>query len=274
MPQGIGIETLVTALLLTLFAGMSTGIGALLAFFTKADNKKVLAWAMGLSAGVMIYVSFMEMLPEAIGKLSETYSGKSGEAYALLGFFGGMGLIALIDFLIPEAQNPHEEHSTACIHTSPETVAPRRDLHRTGLMLALAIGIHNFPEGMATFVSALEGWDIALPIVAAIAIHNIPEGIAVSVPIYQATGNRSKALVYSLVSGLAEPAGAVVGALFLLPFWTPVLNGYILAAVAGIMVYISFDELLPGAHQHGHHHIAITGVITGLAVMAASLLLF
>lgn len=275
MPPGIGIESLTAALLLTVLAGMSTGIGSLLAFFTRADNKRVLAWAMGLSAGVMIYVSFMEMLPEATEKLCAVYPGKMGEGYGLLGFFGGMALIALIDFIVPEAQNPHEEHSTACLHSAACTGNKTpHDLRRTGMMLALAIGIHNFPEGMATFVSALEGWDIALPIVAAIAIHNIPEGIAVSVPIYQATGNRGKALRYSLLSGLAEPAGALVGALFLLPFWTPVISGYVLAAVAGIMVYISFDELLPGAHQHGHHHIAISGVITGLAVMAASLLLF
>lgn len=272
MPDGISPESLLIALGLTLLAGMSTGLGGMLAFFTRADNKRLLSWAMGLSAGVMIYVSFMEMMPEAIEKLSSTFPGKRGNLCSIIGFFGGMGLIALIDLLVPEAQNPHEEHSTALLHSG--ATQPQHHLKRTGTLLALAIGIHNFPEGMATFVSALEGWDIALPIVAAIAIHNIPEGIAVSVPIYQATGNRSKALRYTLLSGLAEPAGALVGALFLMPFWTPALSGWVLAAVAGIMVYISFDELLPGAHRHGHHHIAIIGVIMGMAVMALSLLLF
>ncbi len=273
MPNGIGIESLLVALGLTLLAGMSTGIGGLLAFFTRTDNKRLLSWAMGLSAGVMVYVSFMEMMPEAIGKLSQTFTGKLGNLYGLIGFFGGMGLIALIDLLVPEAQNPHEEHSTALLDKTPSS-NHGHDLKRTGILLALAIGIHNFPEGMATFVSALEGWDIALPIVAAIAIHNIPEGIAVSVPIYQTTGNRSKALRYTLLSGLAEPAGALVGALFLLPFWTSAISGWVLAAVAGIMVYISFDELLPGAHQYGHHHMAIIGLIMGMALMALSLLLF
>lgn len=274
MPEGIGFESLLIALGLTLLAGMSTGLGGILAFFTRADNKRILSWAMGLSAGVMIYVSFMEMMPEAIGKLSAAFAGKLGNICSLAGFFGGMGLIALIDLLVPEAQNPHEEHSTALLRSDASTAQPAHNLKRTGTLLALAIGIHNFPEGMATFVSALEGWDIALPIVAAIAIHNIPEGIAVSVPIYQATGNRSKAIRYTLMSGLAEPAGAIVGALFLMPFWTPALSGWVLAAVAGIMVYISFDELLPGAHQYGHHHIAIIGVIMGMALMALSLLLF
>ena len=139
-------------------------------------------------------------------------------------------------------------------------------------MLALAIGIHNFPEGMATFVAALDGLDVALPIVLAIAIHNIPEGIAVYVPIYHSTGSRRKALRYTIISGLAEPVGALAGMLFLLPFWSPTVNAVSLAAVAGIMVYISFDELLPGAERHGHHHMALIGVVSGMAIMAVSLM--
>lgn len=275
MYDGISFENVAVALALTLLAGMSTGIGSLLAFFTKADNKRFLSWALGLSAGVMVYVSFMEMLPQAIAKMHEAYQGKNGELCGLIGFFAGIGLIALIDLLVPEEQNPHEEHRTLDLRQPERPVAQTTPgLKRTGMMLALAIGIHNFPEGMATFISSLESWDLALPIVVAIAIHNIPEGIAVSVPIYHATGDRRKAFRYSLLSGLAEPVGALVGALFLLPFWTAALSGWVLAAVAGIMVYISFDELLPGAHQYGHHHLVIIGVIMGMAVMAASLLMF
>ncbi|MDE6490950.1 MAG: zinc transporter ZupT [Muribaculaceae bacterium] len=271
MYDGFTFNNIAVALALTLLAGMSTGIGSLMAFFTKADNKRFLSWALGLSAGVMIYVSFMEMLPQAIEKMHEAFSGKNGELCGLIGFFGGIGLIALIDLLVPEEQNPHEEHRMSDMATAPPSSS---GLKRTGVMLALAIGIHNFPEGMATFISSLESWDLALPIVVAIAIHNIPEGIAVSVPIYHATGDRRKAFRYSLLSGLAEPVGALVGALFLLPFWTAALSGWVLAAVAGIMVYISFDELLPGAHQYGHHHLVIIGVIMGMAVMAVSLLMF
>ncbi len=147
-------------------------------------------------------------------------------------------------------------------------------LRRTGMMLAGAIAIHNFPEGMATFVAAMNGLDVALPIMVAIAIHNIPEGIAVSVPIYHATGNRKKALMWSLMSGLAEPLGAIFGLAFLLPFWTPTVGAIVMAAVAGIMVYISFDELLPGSERYGHHHLAMCGVIGGMVLMAFSLLLF
>ena len=147
-------------------------------------------------------------------------------------------------------------------------------MHRTGILMALAISIHNFPEGLATFASALGNIDIAIPIVIAIAIHNIPEGIAVSVPIYQATGSHKKAFWYSLLSGRAEPVGALIGFLFLLPFWTPTIHALLLAFVSGIMVFISFDELLPGAEKYGHHHYGIGGVITGMAVMAASLLFF
>lgn len=185
------------------------------------------------------------------------------------GIFAGIAIIAVIDKFIPEDENPHEMHTMSEL-SRPDNHHAR--LRRTGTMLAIAIGIHNFPEGMATFISALDGLDVALPIVIAIAIHNIPEGIAVSVPIYQATGNRRKAFRYSLLTGLAEPIGAIVGMAVLLPFWSPLVNAVCLATVAGIMIYISFDELLPGSERYGHHHLALAGVITGMALMGLTLI--
>lgn len=265
------ISTILAALGLTLVAGLSTGIGSLLAFFAKAGNTRFLSGALGLSAGVMVYVSFMDLLPGSIDALGQSVGGKLPQVYALLAFFVGIGLIALIDFLIPEDENPHEMHSYDELNDhSPHN----HHVKRAGVMVALAIGIHNFPEGMATFVSALDGVEVALPIVVAIAIHNIPEGMAVSVPIYYATGSKTKALRYSFLTGLAEPLGAAVGALVLMPFWNPVIGALLLAFVAGIMVYISFDELLPGAEQYGHHHLSIIGVIVGMAIMAGGLLMF
>lgn len=263
-------DMVLIALGLTLIAGLSTAIGSLMAFFSRQTNTRFLAGALGLSAGVMVYVSFMELMPDALDSLGMEYSDDKSKAIALLAFFGGMGLIALIDFLIPEDENPHELHNVDKLSVGNDEKSGR--LRRTGFMLAMAIGIHNFPEGMATFVSALEGLDVALPIVVAIAIHNIPEGVAVSVPIYHATGNRRKAFLYSMMSGLAEPVGALFGLVFLLPFWTPVVSAVMLAGVAGIMVYISFDELLPSAEEYGHHHYAIGGVILGMAIMGLSLL--
>ena len=145
---------------------------------------------------------------------------------------------------------------------------------RTGLLTALAIAIHNFPEGLATFVSALQEPSLAIPIVVAIAIHNIPEGIAVSVPIYYATGDKKKAFLYSSASGLSEPIGAIIGYLILMPFMNDIVYGLLFAGVAGIMVFISLDELLPSAKEYGEHHLSIYGLVAGMAVMAVSLLLF
>lgn len=253
---------------LTLIAGLSTGIGSVLAFFTKKDNRRFLATSLGFSAGVMIYVSFMEMIPEASQSLVEGFGPKLGTLYLLLSFFGGMGLITLIDFIIPEDKNPHEMHDISILEKQ------QKGLGKTGLLVALSIGIHNFPEGIATFTSALNGLEVALPITFAIALHNIPEGIAVSVPIYQATGNKKKAFWLSFLSGMAEPIGALFGFLILMPIWTPVINGYILAAVSGIMVFISLDELLPGAQKYGEHHLSIIGLVGGMMLMALSLFLF
>ena len=265
------IQAIIMALGLTLVAGLSTGIGSLLAFFAKATNTRFLSGALGLSGGVMVYVSFMDLLPESIESLSSIFQGKLPEVYALAAFFAGVLLIAAIDYLIPEDENPHEMHNYGELN---DRSGHNHHIKRAGVMVALAIGIHNFPEGLATFVAALDGIEGALPIVVAIAIHNIPEGVAVSVPIYYATGDKRKALRYSFLTGLAEPLGAGVGAAFLLPFWNPVIGALLLALVAGIMVYISFDELLPSAEQYGHHHCAIIGVVAGMAIMAGGLLLF
>lgn len=260
-------ESILLALGLTCIAGLSTGIGSLIALLAKKTNTRFLSGALGLSAGVMIYVSFMELMPESAHLLSGIFPEKTANIYMLLAFFAGIALIALIDHFVPEDENPHEMHSES------EMTSSNSKLKRTGIMMALAIGIHNFPEGLATFASALTNIEIAIPIVFAIAIHNIPEGIAVSVPIYHSTGSRRKAFWYSFMSGLAEPLGAIFGFLFLLPFWTPTINALLLGFVSGIMVYISFDELLPGMEKYGHHHIGIMGVIAGMAIMAISLLL-
>lgn len=257
-------QEIILAFCLTMLAGLSTGIGSLIAFLAKKENTRFLSAALGLSAGVMIYVSFMELMPESASLFSEIYSERMADIYMLLAFFVGIVCVAVIDFLVPEDENPHE------IHTEGD--ARKQNLHRTGIMMALAIGIHNFPEGLATFTSALTDLEIAIPIVFAIAIHNIPEGIAVSVPIYHATGNRKKAFVYSFLSGMAEPIGALVGFMFLRPIWSPTLNAALLAFVSGIMIYISFDELLPGTEKYGHHHLGVIGVMAGFVLMAGSLL--
>lgn len=265
MPE---LSTILIALGLTALAGLSTGIGALISFFTRSTDTRMLAGALGLSAGVMVYISFMELMPQAVESLEAIYSDRVATSIMLAAFFGGIGLIAAIDYLVPEDENPHETHTM----NELERPDSHHKLKRTGTMLALAIGIHNFPEGMATFISCLDGLEVALPIMVAIAIHNIPEGIAVSVPIYHSTGDRRKALRYSLISGLAEPAGALVGMAFLLPFWSPMVNAICLASVAGIMVYIAFDELLPSAESFGHHHLSLLGVIVGMAIMALTIL--
>ena len=256
---------------LTIIAGLSTGIGSLIALLAKRTNTKFLCVSLGFSAGVMLYVSFMDLIPEAKTELMHHFEQceKTGTLSLILAFFGGIGLIALIDLLIPKMNNPHELKSIEDMG-NPEN----RSLLRAGILVALSLAIHNFPEGIAVFTSTLSGFSVAIPITVAIAIHNIPEGIAVSVPIYHATGNKRKAFWMSFLSGLTEPIGALIAYLFLMPFWSPLINGIVLAAVAGIMVYISLDELLPTAEKYGEHHISISGLIVGMIVMALSLFLF
>ena len=259
------------AVTLTMIAGLSTGVGGLIVYFSKKVSPKFLSFSLGLSAGVMLYVSFVELFAQAEQSLTAVY-GKAGSAFTVAAFFGGVLLIALIDRLVPEYENPHELSNLE--QSGDKLAANAGKMMRMGLLTAAAIAIHNFPEGMATFISALQGQALALPITMAIAIHNIPEGIAVAVPIYSATGSRKKALWYSLLSGLCEPLGAIAGYLLLRPFLNDAAMGILFAGVAGIMVYISLDELLPSAEEYGEHHQAILGVVLGMVIMAVSLLLF
>ncbi len=256
---------------LTLFAGLSTGIGSLIGLLAKKTNTKFLSIALGFSAGVMIYVSFVEIFPKANDLLNNGLSDNTAGWLTAIAFFTGILLISLIDKLIPKEKNPHEMHRVEELSNKPKV--NKKNLLRMGVFTALAVGIHNFPEGLATFMSALADPSMGIPIAIAIAIHNIPEGIAVSVPIYHATGSKIKAFKYSFLSGLAEPVGALIGFLILSPFLNDAVIGFIFAAVAGIMVFISLDELLPAAKKYGKHHYSVYGLIAGMAVMALSLLI-
>ena len=268
------MDPITLAFVVTLCAGLATGIGSLLAFTATRTNKKFLSLALGFSAGVMLYVSFVEILQKSIDSLSEASgSFETGYLYATLGFFGGILVIALIDKLIDHDHgNPHEIHSVR--EMDDPDLKEKNVLLRMGLFTALAIAIHNFPEGLATFIATYEEPAVGIAIAIAIAIHNIPEGIAVSIPIYHATGSRLKAFWYSFASGLAEPIGAIIGFFILLQFFNDFIFGLIFAGVAGIMVFISLDQLLPTAQRYGYHHLSIYGLIAGMLVMASSLLLF
>lgn len=255
--------------LLTLGAGLATGIGSAAAFFTRHTNKRLLSFSLGLSGGVMIYVSFVELFRQSAQTLSDVWGEQMGSAFTVACFFGGILLIGIIDRLVPSVENPHEAHSVEEMSRRPRN--PR--LMRMGLLTALAIAIHNFPEGIATFTTAVDNPTLGVAIAVAIAIHNIPEGIAVSVPLFFATGDRRRAFRLSFLSGLAEPVGALLAWAVLMPFMSSTLMGCVLAVVAGIMVFISIDELLPAAREYGEAHTSIYGVVTGMALMAVSLIL-
>ncbi len=293
------------ALGLTVFAGLATGIGSAVAFAAKRTSYRFLSVSTGFSAGVMLYVSFVEIFIKGVDSLTASYGDYWGHWVNAASFFGGMLLIGLIDNLIPAAENPHETHSEeelaplhdpsaaipdfdAIAKAGKDKAAPgthdhgihHRKLMRMGLLTALAIAIHNFPEGLATFLAALQDPALGLAIAVAVALHNIPEGISVSVPIFYATGNRKKAFWYSVLSGLAEPLGAGIAYLVLRMFVggdtgaiPDQVMGILFGGVAGIMVYISLDELLPTSRAYGKGHDSLLGLVGGMVVMALSLLL-
>lgn len=282
------VVSVLVALLLTVVAGGATSIGAALGVMGRGTSARTLAGGLGLSAGVMLYVSFVELLPEGAAVLSGAGAGSGGgpttargTALSVAAFFGGIALIALLDRLVPEPVNPHEfsgrvDHSD--VHDEHRDraglaadAALRARLLRTGTVMAVVLALHNVPEGFATFVAALQAPEIAIPVVVAIALHNIPEGLAVAVPVHRATGSRAKAFWLATMTGLAEPAGAVLGYLLLAPLLEGPAMGAVLAGVAGVMVFVSLDELLPAAEETGEHHTVIYSLIAGMALMAATL---
>jgi ZIP family zinc transporter len=257
------------ALGLTIFAGLSTGIGGLIVLLFKKPNPKALSVSLGLSAGVMVYISFVELLSESNKQLVADYGTSTGGWLSLAAFFGGIFLIAIIDKLIPVQENPHEYSGSEGLDYSG--LKGDQKLFRVGVFTALIIAIHNFPEGMATFISAIQDPSLGIAVAIAVAIHNVPEGISVAIPVYSATGSRMKALGWSIISGLGEPLGAVIAYLIIMPILSDALFGILYAVIAGIMVYISFDELLPTAREYGEHHLTIYGLIAGMMIMAVSL---
>ena len=271
-------SALLLAFAVTLGAGLATGIGSTIAFFAKTTNKGFFAISMGFSAGVMIYLSFVEILPKSTGYLSEYFSEVQAAAFAAAALVAGLILMAVIDALVPSGANPHENTQVellgqAAPNSSEVTEKQNQALLRMGLFVALAIAIHNFPEGLATFLLVLDDPEIGIALAVAVAMHNIPEGIAVSVPVYYATKSKLKAFRLSFLSGLAEPAGAVIGYLILAQFLNHLVLGVIFAMVAGVMIFLAIDTLLPTARNSARGHLTVYGVIAGMAVMAASLIL-
>ena len=244
------------AILLPTLAGLSTSIGSLLSLVFKTPGNKFMSFTLGFSAGLMLLVSFVELLAKGIEA--------AGFLCANVAFFAGMGVMFLIDVLIP-----HSFVGEECDALHPGSDQKR--LLRTGMFVALGLGIHNFPEGMATFVGTLSNPHLGYSLAAAIAIHNIPEGIAVAACMYAATGSRAKAFWWSTLSGVAEPVGALLAAAVLFPILNEFVLSIVLASVAGIMVYIALDELLPASRKFGHEHLSIFGAMLGMLVMAASL---
>lgn len=275
------MEPILLAFLVTLGAGLATGVGSLLAFLGKRTDRKFLSFMLGFSAGVMLYVSMVEIFQKAVESLGDALGDPSqGYLYATVGFFCGVGIIFAIDMLLhhDETPNPHDTHGVSEMDgqmtDSEGNIIEDKALKQMGIFTALAIAIHNFPEGFATFLSTIEDPALGIAIGTAIAIHNVPEGISVSIPIYHATGSKVKAFWYSFASGIVEPIGALLGYFVLLQFFNEYVFGIVFAGVAGIMVFISLDKLLPTAQKYGYHHHSILGVIAGMALMASSLVLF
>ena len=251
----MNFNQIIIPFLLTLLAGLSTVLGSIL-FLRHFCNKKYLGFILGLSAGVMIYLSFTELLPISISKI--------GFLSANLYFFLGIIIIGIIDVILPH-------------HYLEEKVRGKqnivdRKLFSVGLIVTLGLAIHNVPEGMAVFLSSFSELKLGILLAIAIAIHNIPEGIAVSAPIFHATNSKKKAIQYSFISGIAEPIGAIIAYFVLKPFLNEAILAYIFSIVAGIMVYISFDELLPASFRDNEGHSAILGIVSGMIIVAISLL--
>lgn len=259
-------HNLLIAFGLTLTAGLSTGIGGLLTYFSKQTNRSFLAFSLGLAAGVLLFVSFVEIFPESLRCFASTETPSKAFVYAILSFFAGIVIMGLIDMLFPH-------HVDVSDDPDPESIQLKKRLKKMSLLIALAVTLHNIPEGIAMFTIGVSDYRLAFPILLAIIIHNVPIGLSISAPMYHATGNRRKALLLTLAAGLSTPMGAFLAWLFILPYWSPMLEGIVLGAVSATMVYIAIDELIPTAHHYGKGLFSKIGLISGMALVAIAILL-
>ena len=290
------------ALAITMGAGLATVLGSLLVIFARQTNTRLLAFGLAFAGGAMVYVSLVEIFVKSQGSFGAVFPEKEAYAYATLAFFCGVGLLVLIDRLVPNphhgvsetevtdelggvprplgaavAISAHHFHGDgpAARHHAPAVDGANRQLiARVGLMAALAITAHNLPEGLATFFATLENPTIGLPLAMAIAIHNIPEGVSIAVPVYYATGSKGKAVLATVLSGLAEPLGALLGYLVLAPFLSDAMFGAVFGVIAGAMVFLALDELLPAARRYAVGQETVYGIVIGMAALALSLVLF
>lgn len=259
------MNTYILPLILTLFAGMSTLLGGFITFFVKRDNLKALSIGLGFSAGVMVYISLNELMTEAPVMLSAFCTPNIAKILAFCGFALGIVIAVLIDYFIPD----HIEDDFLSVSKKSQQ---HHRIKRAGLITALAVTLHNFPEGIATFLVSSQDLRLGVPVAIAIAIHNIPEGIAVALPIFHSTGKKRLAILYSFLSGISEPIGGLIGVLLLRTIMPDQAVGVMTAAVAGIMVYISFDTLLPLAREYGENHHVIIGIVSGMLIMSLGLI--
>lgn len=246
-------------------AAMCTTLGGFAIFRATKDNARLLAYGLAFAGGAMVYVSFVEIYMKSLMAFSEVLPDKQAYTYATLSFFAGVLMIAMIDRLIP---NPHNDL------VKPGEAIDKAKLGRLGLMAAIAITVHNFPEGMATFFATMEDPVVGSSLAFAIAVHNIPEGVSIAIPVYYATQNKKLTFLACFLSGMAEPVGALIGYLVLSQFLTPFVFGGVFGVIAGAMVFLSLDELLPMAKRYATGHDAVYGMVIGMAVMAISLILF
>ena len=256
-------------LLMTLLAGLATLIGGFITFLVNKNNLKVLSLGLGFSAGVMIFVSFTEILSTAENLLKDYYP-VDYHWIMFWGFIAGVVISKLIDEFVPDHIEEEDFLEDDC---GTEACKRKHKIKRAGILTAIAIAVHNFPEGLGTFLVSSQNLVIGSSVALAIALHNIPEGIAVALPIYHATGKKRYAMWYAFWTGITEPLGAIIGLVLLHWFLPQVFVGFFLAAVVGIMIYISFDTLLPLSHEYGDWHYAIAGVMSGIIVIWASILL-
>ena len=271
----------VIAFVFATIAGLSTVIGGFVTFFIKGNSLKYLSFGLGLSAGVMLFISLVDLYPHSLEMIKE----QIGNHFAWLSilFFGlGMLTAVLIDYFVPDhlqtsmftkqiGANETHTDSTDCVENENAVISIGK-IKRAGIITAIVVAIHNLPEGLATFTMTTQNVMLGAGIVFAISIHNIPEGMAISIPVYQATHSKRKAFLYSFLSGMAEPIGGVVGYLIIKALFPDLCVGFLFALVAGIMTYISIDTLLPLSRDYDTGHYSVSGIVLGLLTMGTALI--
>lgn len=237
-------------LLLSFIAGISTVLGSFFILFKIKKVGEFVVFSLSFSLGIMTLISFFDLIPSSYPVIINNYGILYGIIIFVLIFLLGYQSIKLINDRIKDNDS---------------------SLYKIGILSMISLVLHNFPEGIAVFIGALSNTSIGIKLCIAIMLHNIPEGIAISVPLYYSGVEKKRVFVYTLLSGLSEPIGALLAYFILKNFINELFLSMVLVFVSGLMISLALNDILKEVKKYNKIKYMIYGLFVSIILFGITL---